>query len=361
MTNTARPNFQAQFSTPPDRRTLRFVVDQIDHSQEVSYSSSGKTIRWTPSTNLMPGNHVVDVSAVGQNRETFATHWTFTTPRGNSGNGNPIQPPPVNRPTGLQVNNINPGVVLGSRFNVSGRGVPGSSVTVQVEYPKQDIVSQMTGVMLRFQSQGRVDNNGNFSIPMDAQEVPRGEPMTITVTDSANSPIVSVRTEKGADTQVQPNGGNSNPPTNGSFNPSNNVERFYDQQNHFGMDIPRGWGRVSPDPKTQFKISNNRGGFFGVGAGQARNPQEVTNTLIIELNKQGNRVNSQKQIKLGGLSATRIDFTSNNNSNSGGVVVSCVTGRNQTFIVGAESSNMSDFQFTQDLNSLLNTFRINTP
>ncbi|MBT9584473.1 hypothetical protein IV102_14110 [bacterium] len=347
MTGTARPNFQAQFSSPPDRRTLRFVVDQIDHSREVSYSSSGQTIRWTPSSDLPPGNHVVDVSAVGQNRETFATHWTFTTPQATAVK----PPPPVFQPTGMSVSNLGPGNVLGSRFSVNGRGIPGSTVTVQVEYPKQDVISQLSGVMLRFQNQGRVDSNGNFSIPMDAQEVPRGQPMIITVMDSANSPLVSLKTERGADNQIQPD--------SGGVTPSSSLDQFYDRQNNFGLNIQPGWVRISPSPNMVFKVSDHQGSTFEVGVGPARNPQQLINDSIMELNRQNNRVNSQTATKIGGLSATRIEYSSNN-SNTTGILVTCVTGRNQTFLVGAESTHLNNSSVRRDIDAMFSSFLINS-
>jgi hypothetical protein len=109
----------------------------------------------------------------------------------------PIKPP-VKLPTVLKVTNLQSGEILSSQFNVSGQGVPGSEILVKVEYPKQDLLSKLGGVMLRFQAKGTVSADGNFSVAVDARQVPRGEPMTITVSDTAKSPIVTIATEKGA-------------------------------------------------------------------------------------------------------------------------------------------------------------------
>jgi hypothetical protein len=98
----------------------------------------------------------------------------------------------------LKVTNLQSGEILSSQFNVSGQGVPGSEILVKVEYPKQDLLSKLGGVMLRFQAKGTVSADGNFSVAVDARQVPRGEPMTITVSDTAKSPIVTIATEKGA-------------------------------------------------------------------------------------------------------------------------------------------------------------------
>jgi hypothetical protein len=107
--------------------------------------------------------------------------------------------PPAKLPTVLKVINLQAGEILSSQFNVTGQGVPGSEVLVKVEYPKQDFLSKLGGVMLRFQAKGTVSADGNFSVSVDARQVPRGEPMTITLSDTAKSPVITIATERGSD------------------------------------------------------------------------------------------------------------------------------------------------------------------
>jgi hypothetical protein len=346
MTTTRRPHFQASFSAPPDRRSLRFVVDKMDRSQEARFAQSGgqTVLVWDPQSDLSPGNHVVEISAVGLNQETFSTLWNFSSPSPAS------SAPPA--PTFMRVNNLRPGEILGSRFNVSGQGVPGSSILVRVEYPKQDILSQLSGVMLRFQNQGMVASDGKFSIPMDAHEVPRGQPMTITVSDSANSPIVSLKTERGADNQLQSSPG----PSNGQS--STNMEKFYDRQNNFGLDIQPGWIRVPPDKNSVLKVSNQAGSSLNVGLGPAQSPQVLLGNARHQLASQGNRVNFEGATQIGGLAATRLEYSANKGPLRG-VLILCVTGRNQTFLVAAESNNFNDTVVSRDIQNMLNSFLIN--
>jgi hypothetical protein len=188
MTTTDRPTFQAQFSSPVDRRSMRFLVDKMDHTPELGYFSNDKKVQWNPSSSMTPGLHNVEVTAIGTNGETLASSWSFSTPA-----------PAQVQPTTMRVSNLFAGEVIASPFRVEGQGIPGSGILVQVEYPKQDILSLLAGATLRFQSKGKVKQDGTFSIPVNAHQVPQGQTMTITVTDSASSPVFTVKCQKGVD------------------------------------------------------------------------------------------------------------------------------------------------------------------
>lgn len=263
----------------------------------------------------------------------------------------PVTPPPVSSPRSLTVTNLQSGELLGSSFRVNGRGIPGSQVVVQVEYPKQDFLSQLAGVMLNFQTRGTVAPDGSFSVAVDAKQVPRGEAMTITVSDSVRSPVAVFRSKKGADNQVQANQGQG---------PSTATEKFYDHQNHFGFDIPAGWVRVAPDSSSAFKVSNNAGTSLNVGTGPARDLSIALRDLRSELARQGNRVNSESSTRLAGLPATRLEYTDNNRQTDG-QAIACVTGQNQMFVVVIETPRLNDPAADQQVRDMLNSFRINRP
>jgi hypothetical protein len=203
-----RPRIGAQFPGTVDQRTrvdarrIRFKLDGINVSKDVSVSRD--QIFYLPPTDLAPGRHNVDLLAFDMKGDPIVDQgWSFTIGGSNSGGT-------TNR---LSATNIQDGMLLGSQFSVNGTGVPGSQVVVTVEYPKKDILSQLAGIMLRFQGQANVNSNGTFAVPLDASGVRQGEPMTITITDSVQSPTVTYQTKKG-----QPN--LSQPPTNNSGNPT---------------------------------------------------------------------------------------------------------------------------------------------
>lgn len=196
-----------------DAKRIRFKVDGQDVSDDVALTRN--KISYHPPKKLGQGRHIVDILVFDiSGKKIVDRGWHFTIkPTG-------ATPPVTNTGHKLAVTNIQDGMVLGSRFVVNGTGIPGSQVVVTGEYPKQDILSQLAGVMLHYRGRTTVANDGTFSVPLDAGNVRKGEPMTLTVSDTLQSPTVTVRTRKGNANQAQPqvsgggNTGNPLPPSN---------------------------------------------------------------------------------------------------------------------------------------------------
>lgn len=191
-------------------RRIRFKVDGTNVSNDVVLKRNEISYR---SKKLSLGRHTVDVLAYDNSgKKIIDEGWNFTVTSKKT--------PPVTQKPGhkLAATNMSNGLVLGNNFVVNGTGIPGTRVVVTGEYPKQDILSVLGGVMLRYQGSATVASNGTFSVPLDATGVRKGEPMTLTITDSVNSPKVVFKTEKGHGNQAQPNpgssGGNTPPPSN---------------------------------------------------------------------------------------------------------------------------------------------------
>ena len=215
-----RPRIGAKFKGTVDQRTqvdaqrIRFKVDGQDVSQDVSVSRS--EIFFIPTKSLGIGRHTADLLAFDvSGKKIFDRGWGFTITSAQA------TTPPATSAQGLATTNIQNGMVLGSRFMVNGTGVPGSQVVVTVQHPKKDILSQLAGVMLSFRGQATVANDGTYSVPLDAGNVRRGEPMTITITDSVQSPTVTMRTKRGQNNQAQPQmpGSSATPPSTTTTSP----------------------------------------------------------------------------------------------------------------------------------------------
>ncbi|MGE0495451.1 MAG: hypothetical protein AB7S38_39965 [Vulcanimicrobiota bacterium] len=203
----ARPVIRVEFPEQVRSNSVDLFVDGVNFSRQANVS--GQVLTWTPGFDLGLGNHKVEVAARGSSGQNLSHNWNFDTVRGAS---TPVSPSPVN-PTApapvspaLTVTNMRNGTILGPNFNVQGKGIPGSTVSVTVEHPKMDVLSQLAGHKLRFQGQALVARDGTYSVLLDAGAVKRGQPMEITVTDSANSPAVNLTTERGNATQTTSTG-----------------------------------------------------------------------------------------------------------------------------------------------------------
>lgn len=136
------------------------------------------------------------------------------------------------------------------------------------------------------------------------------------------------------------------------------IEKFYDQRSNFGLDIPPGWRRDTPSNNMILKLNNN-GSTFEVGVGPAQSPQGAINAARNLLQQQGAQIQNQFATKMGGLSATRLDYSLPSRGIFGRLVI-CVTGRNQTFLVSAESANFNANPINSDVTSMFNSFIMNS-
>lgn len=342
-TGSSRPSVEVAFPNQILPRSATFFVDGLNFTSQASVTPT--SLRWTPRFDMDNGPHKVEVRATGQQGEAFSESFTFTTIPGTA------SPPPQvgtnpRSSARLSVTNMRNGAVLGSAFTVEGRGIPGSTVVVTVEHPKNDIVSLLIGRMLRFQSRGMVGNNGQFSIQLDAGAVRQGDPMTITVSDTANSPSVTISGQKGAPDQTL---ANLPPP------PSVPTSRpFFDNQNNFGLSIPAGWSQVS-DPSFALKLTKSSATDFAVAVRPTSDLKTTVDLVRAALIGDGARITSEQPVTLSQVPGTGMEFQTRGGGD--GFAVVCVNSRS-TYLLIAESKAPTDLATRRDMETMLTSFRI---
>ena len=135
------------------------------------------------------------------------------------------------------------------------------------------------------------------------------------------------------------------------------TEKFYDSLMNFGLDIPPGWQRQATGPDQILSLNKN-GSTFEVAAGPAPDAQTTVTAARNHLVQRGAQILNQYSTRLGGLPATRVDYSVPGQRRFGQMVI-CVTSRNQAFLVGAESNNLTGFPIGNDLKSMFQSFLIN--
>ena len=96
----------------------------------------------------------------------------------------------------LTVSNLSNGMSITPVFNVQGRGEPGSTVQVLVEYSSGNILGAITGQVRQIRAQGIVSPAGFYNISVDASSVSPGQSMRLTVTDGQAKPIQITMTRR---------------------------------------------------------------------------------------------------------------------------------------------------------------------
>lgn len=87
------------------------------------------------------------------------------------------------------IQNLSNGMVISPVFNVQGRGQPGRTVSVVVEFSSSSIIGAITGQNRTIRTQGVVRQDGFYDVPVDASSVPSGQQIRVTASDGQNQPV----------------------------------------------------------------------------------------------------------------------------------------------------------------------------
>ena len=96
----------------------------------------------------------------------------------------------------LSVTNLSEGMSVGPNFNVQGRGTPGRTVSVTVEYSSGNILEALTGQMRTIRNQTVVGSNGYFDVPIDGSVMRQRQRFRVTVSDGQSQPIQMILTRQ---------------------------------------------------------------------------------------------------------------------------------------------------------------------
>jgi hypothetical protein len=146
-----RPTVAADVTGGVDN--LRLMVDNNDFTSQAQ--RQGNRISWTPSYDLDPGSHQARLEGRLSNGQVVHQEWTFQLEdRGNSNQGNPNQDDMVE----FGVDRPLTGDRVRQSFQVTGQGPAGRTIRV--------VLKNLPGKNKVAQFQGKVDANGNYSIPV---------------------------------------------------------------------------------------------------------------------------------------------------------------------------------------------------
>jgi hypothetical protein len=351
--------FEATFPVDVDTTTIGFFVNGVDRSNEAIRSTrrvpNFRTIAWSPTGTMPNGKVSIDLAAFSTTGQALEESLDFfIQSKTTNPNPNPIpKPAPPTTPTHkLSVNNLQGGMLLGNKFAITGTGIPGANVMATVEHPKMDFLSQLAGIMLKFQGQATVDSSGRYSIPLDAGSVRKGQPLNITVTDTSGSSPVRVTCEKG-DGHLRQASSSTPPPSKPT---ARKPTPFFDSQNGYGFDIMPGWSK-EVDKNFHTKIANGSHSSFGVAIFPAN--QTVDQTIKIlgdELIKQGGKVLSHESLNISGIPSKAIVVEAK--AGSEGIMV--VTPKNnKLYVAVVESTKLSsDPAIERDMTHILGSYHL---
>jgi len=336
VSNT-RPEVSATFSAPFNRHSVSMSLDGRDRTQELSFSGNNQEVSWIPSRDLKSGTHMATIRAVGEQGEAFSQNWSFTTPapnNNNQGNGNQNQ---------------------GSQGSLSDlRPSPGQSVTGR----RPEVTASFSGRPLR------------QSVVLLVDSVDRTQELAFSANDqfirwnpTQDLPFGNHAVEVRAVGQNGETFGKtwtfSTPSSNNNNNNNNQsgVENFYDKPHNFGLTIPVGWTRGGLGNNMVLQL-NNQGSTFQVFQGVAQSPQATVAAAKNLVTQQGGQIQNEFPTQLAGMSATRVDYALPRKGLFGQMII-CVTGRNQSFVVSAESANFNTNPIGSDIKSMFHSFLIN--
>jgi copper amine oxidase-like protein len=96
----------------------------------------------------------------------------------------------------LSVTNLSNGMTIAPVFNVQGRGQPGFTVAVTVEYTPANVLGAIVGQMKTIRNQTVVSPNGVFDVPIDGSAIRQGQQFRLTVSDGQNPDVQMVLTRQ---------------------------------------------------------------------------------------------------------------------------------------------------------------------
>ena len=94
------------------------------------------------------------------------------------------------------IQNLSNGMRISPVFNVQGRGQPGRTVSVVVEFSSSSVIGAITGQNRTIRTQGVVRSDGFYDVPVDASSVPSGQQIRVTASDGQNQPVTVTMTRQ---------------------------------------------------------------------------------------------------------------------------------------------------------------------
>lgn len=166
VTASARPAISGTFGVPVDPNSVRIVLDGRDVSGGAYVSSAD--FLFTPSYDLTPQRHTVEISGRAQNGAPFDRTWSFAA--GIASNTNFLQNlTPVN------------GAAVGSTFTVSGTTLPNAKVRIAATGANVigGIFRAQTGT---YTTDVQADSSGRFAVPINLSDVGGGGQVAVQIT-----------------------------------------------------------------------------------------------------------------------------------------------------------------------------------
>ena len=166
VTASQRPAVSGVFSVPVDPNSVRIVLDGRDVSSAAYVSSND--FMFTPSYDLTPRRHTVEVIGRAQNGSSFDRSWSFVTGLGS--NANFLQ-------------NLTPanGTAVGQSFVVAGQTTPNAHVRIAATGSTVfgGIFRAVTGT---YTTDVQADSSGRFAQPINLSDVGGANQVAVQIT-----------------------------------------------------------------------------------------------------------------------------------------------------------------------------------
>ena len=174
IVSQTRPQLRAVFPDYVRSGSANFVLDGQSFSPSVS--NDGKTVVITPSYNLNPGVHNVEVSALNQNGQRMTRNWSFTVSQSASNND-----PYNNNNPQVSITNLSNGTSVPAVFNIQGQTSPYTKVKIDATTERQ-LIPGIIGLKGRTTTTSTVsDAQGRFNVQMNTQNLPSNSQIDLEV------------------------------------------------------------------------------------------------------------------------------------------------------------------------------------
>jgi len=174
IVSQTRPQLRAVFPDYVRSGSANFVLDGQSFSPSVS--NDGKTVAITPSYNLNPGVHNVEVSALNQNGQRMTRNWSFTVSQSASNND-----PYNNNNPQVSITNLSNGTSVPAVFNIQGQTSPYTKVKIDATTERQ-LIPGIIGLKGRTTTTSTVsDAQGRFNVQMNTQNLPSNSQIDLEV------------------------------------------------------------------------------------------------------------------------------------------------------------------------------------
>ncbi|MCA9779030.1 MAG: hypothetical protein KC800_20015, partial [Candidatus Eremiobacteraeota bacterium] len=174
IVSQTRPQLQAVFPEYIRSGSANFMLDGQSFSPSVS--SDGRTVAVTPSYNLNPGVHNVEVSALNQNGQRMTRNWSFTVSQ-SAYNNDPYN----NSNPQVSITNLSNGTTVPAVFNIQGQTSPYTKVKIDAT-TERALIPGIIGLKGRTTTTSTVsDASGRFNVQMNTQNLPSNSQIDLEV------------------------------------------------------------------------------------------------------------------------------------------------------------------------------------